>query len=320
MFQRQLEAIQNNGIIINEDIYKSNIITLYNDNDNFLVNFPETLPLIGSPEYFRPFSVIREDQIKEYTESNKYWADINTIKMLGNILKINIIPIQNKNDLLSIPDANLQPGNILDWSKYLFLYYSGGHYELITFDFTINKSTKRIAIFDTTNDIIPPFYILFLLFSTYFLNIRQENRNTIEVFLPYMFLINESFNKIYKFDDSLGFIRIFKETFPSTQNLLFGGQIDKEDTLISFYITIDMELQKGKTLSKEQMDNIKCIKGWNKVRKSFADFTGKKYVIPPVYENLSDKYNKKEDKNNITKKNITGGKKKRRKSMKYLHH
>jgi hypothetical protein len=70
---------------------------------------------------------------------------------------------------------------------------------------------------------------------------------------------------------------------------------EKQDNIqISFHITIDMELQKGTTLSKEQMSNIKCIKGWNKVRKSFAEFTGRKYVIPPVYENLSDKYNKKE--------------------------
>ena len=87
-----------------------------------------------------------------------------------------------------------------------------------------------------------------------------------------------------------------------------------------------MELQKGKTLSKEQLSNIKCIKGWNKVRKSFADFTGRKYVIPPVYDNLSDKYNKNEDsnkkedlkdKNNNTKKN-TGGKRRRKTKRKYI--
>ena len=87
---------------------------------------------------------------------------------------------------------------------------------------------------------------------------------------------------------------------------------DKQDLVqISFYITIDMELQKGTTLSKEEISNIKCVKGWNKVRKSFADFTGKKYVIPPVYE-------KKEDKNtsnNNTKKNTNGGKR-RRKTLK----
>ena len=157
-----------------------------------------------------------------------------------------------------------------------------------------------------------------MLFSTYFLNIRQDNRSTIEVFYQYMFLINESFNKIYNRDpNNADFVRIFKETFPGRQNLLFGGAYNnKEESLISFYITIDMELQKGKTLSKEQLSNIKCIKGWNKVRKSFADFTGKKYVIPPVYDNLSDKYNKKEEKKNTTKKKIIGGK--RRRTIKYL--
>ena len=150
-----------------------------------------------------------------------------------------------------------------------------------------------------------------------------------------MFLINESFNKIYNRDtNNENFIRVFKGTFPNTQNLLFGGDNNYNDSLISFYITIDMELQKGTTLSKEQISNIKCIKGWNKVRKSFAEFTGKKYVVPPVYENLSDKYSKKEDinkdkeknkekdknTNNTTKKTSSGGSSrgKRRKTMKYL--
>ena len=84
-----------------------------------------------------------------------------------------------------------------------------------------------------------------------------------------------------------------------------------------------MELQKGTTLSKEQISDIKCTKGWNKVRKSFADFTGKKYVIPPVYENLSDKYkedtkdkdkdkDKDKNKNNNTKKISLGGKRRRK--------
>ena len=73
-----------------------------------------------------------------------------------------------------------------------------------------------------------------------------------------------------------------------------------------------MELQKGTTLSKEQMSNIKCIKGWNKVRKSFAEFTGRKYVIPPVYENLSDKYNKKEKEEDKTITKKTGGKRRRK--------
>ena len=90
---------------------------------------------------------------------------------------------------------------------------------------------------------------------------------------------------------------------------------EKYDNIqISFHIIIDMELQKGTSLSKEQISNIKCIKGWNKVRKSFAEFTGKKYVIPPVYENLSDKFNKKEESkpndNNKTKK-INGGSRKK---------
>ena len=160
-------------------------------------------------------------------------------------------------------------------------------------------------------------------------------------------VINNSFNIIINTplssDKNIGaFINNYQDYFGPIHREMSGGAVtntrgspnflkkeEKQDRVqISFHITIDMELQKGTTLSKEQISDIKCTKAWNKVRKSYAEFTGKKYVIPPVYENLSDKYNKKEEPNkkedknvnNNTKKNTSGGngsrEKRRRKTMK----
>jgi hypothetical protein len=162
------------------------------------------------------------------------------------------------------------------------------------------------------------------------------------LFSNFLYAIQNSFNNIIQTpistDKNVGiFIANFQKYFGpihgEIHGEIHGGALtnttgsskflkkeEKQDNIqISFHITIDMELQKGTTLTKEQISNIKCTKGWNKVRKSFAEFTGRKYVIPPVYENLSDKYNKKEELNNNTKKNTTGGGsrgKRRRKTIK----
>ena len=79
-----------------------------------------------------------------------------------------------------------------------------------------------------------------------------------------------------------------------------------------------MELQKGTSLSPEQLTHAKCNRKWNSVRKAFADFTGVKYVIPPVYTNKTQKQNQQQNvtrnnkqiTNNETRKQ-TGGKRNR---------
>jgi hypothetical protein len=44
-----------------------------------------------------------------------------------------------------------------------------------------------------------------------------------------------------------------------------------------------MELHPGTSLTPEQISKSKCNNKYNAIRKSFAEFTGKPYVIPPVY-------------------------------------
>ena len=75
---------------------------------------------------------------------------------------------------------------------------------------------------------------------------------------------------------------------------------------IGYYISIDLELKKGSPLTPEEMKESKCTRKWNSVRKAFANFTGKTYAIPPVYDysnkqTLKNKPNNKP--NNVTKSN-----------------
>lgn len=161
---------------------------IYRNNDNFLVKKPDSMPISNSLDFYNPFKSFKTDEkqsIKDYFNSSDFWADGNTVTIISNILNLNIITIVNKDNLLSISNANLKLGDINNWNKYLFLYYNQTrkHYELITFDFIQSKIIKdtqvkvkkivdRVVIFDydsIANYILPPIYIIFLLFSTYYL-------------------------------------------------------------------------------------------------------------------------------------------------------
>lgn len=83
---------------------------------------------------------------------------------------------------------------------------------------------------------------------------------------------------------------------------------DQGTSKIAYTITIDMELHPGTSLTPEQINQSKCNSRYNAIKKAFSEFTGKPYVIPPVYP---------ESKNN-TKKNLVqtkGGKRKTRKNI-----
>ena len=44
-----------------------------------------------------------------------------------------------------------------------------------------------------------------------------------------------------------------------------------------------MELYPGTSIPPEEKVNLKCKSKWNSVRKAYADFLGKPYIISPVY-------------------------------------
>jgi hypothetical protein len=97
-----------------------------------------------------------------------------------------------------------------------------------------------------------------------------------------------------------------------------GGQNSYENTLnskvpikkssetssskIAYSITIDMELYPGTSLTPQQLKELKCNSKYNAIRKAYAEFTGKPYIIPPVYNKTIKNTEKKG--NSKTKKNI----------------
>jgi len=76
---------------------------------------------------------------------------------------------------------------------------------------------------------------------------------------------------------------------------------------IGYYISIDLELKKGSPLTPEEIKESQCTRKWNSVRKSFANFTGRTYTIPPVYDysnkkTLKNRSNNKPD--DVTKSKV----------------
>jgi hypothetical protein len=395
VFSQELNKIFKQQIILlskNENIDNTKYIELvnkiYQNNDNLLVKKPTTIPISNSLDFYNPFKSFNsseKQQMKDYFNSSDYWADGNTVIILSNILKMNILTIVNKNGYLSISNANLKVGDLNNWNRYLFLYYDENlkHYELVTFDFIESKITKepkikvkkiinRIVIFDVKNVIdfiLPPIYIIFLLFSTYYLSLDDISRSKIFFLKPYLDSIMNSFNNILNNSENIEnnkFLSIFNKYFPNSYkklNLqdkiqmnenngisgLDGGAIQdynykynpygnyygypygdynpkyrgyspyrypsqsrmyqdlkaQKDSNLSYQITIDLELQKGDKLSPKLLEESNCINRLNQIKKSYANLTGAKYIIPPVYSLLYDKDNLKNNiiKNNITKKN-----------------
>ncbi len=390
IFKNELISLSKSNKIDNNQ-YMELVNKIYINNDNLMVKKPNSMPTDNSLNFYNPFTSFKLDEkslIKNYFESNDYWADANTINIISNIFKINIITIVNKNGYLSIQNANLKLNDISNWNRYLFIYYNENimHYELISFDFIenkiikepqikIKKITNRIIIFDNElikNFIFPPIYIIYLLFSTYYLSLDEVSRNKIIFFKPYLDSIMSSFNNIIDNTNNpnkIKFFSLFNKYFPNTYNKVNlnnpqienqiqefeseepqkGGQstfnptfsrynpynpynpynqynpynpynrpyspykystkevplLSKKESNLSYQIIIDLLLQKGDKLSPELSNEADCLKNLNEIKKSYANLTGKKYVLPPVYSLLynKDKLNKtiKNDKQNVPK-------------------
>ena len=369
-FENAIKDSENLLGSVTPEMYNSTMKDIYNANDNFFVIISET------QNYYTPFIVVSNDnEVAQYIKSPSYWADDKTIDIITKKLKINIITIQNENGKMKILGQNISSDGNTEWTKYLFLYNYAKHYELITFDnikqnkildqesgkvISIKNEAITTVIFDRGSSLVPPLYIIFLMFATYFIRLNDAVKGKVILFREYLFSINESFKKIISnvvenkpifstiseqeqknMVNNEYFIQVFQRYFGDINNLIKGGannnnnsqsflkkENKQDDSHISFHITIDMELQKGKSLTKEQIDKLKCVNSWNKVRKSYSEFTGQKYVIPPLYDNLSDRYSKDTNKstpnnnnnanNNATKNNNLkkGGKKNKTKKRK----
>ena len=242
------------------------------------------------------------------------------------------------------------------WDKYLFIFHESAHYELITFDYLLNKTggspvTKTIF---RNNFLTPPFYIIFLIFASYYFKIDDIGRNnfkllsilmkklldiytkievssveskvkkTKEITLKFLEIFNKYFLKpprpIIQIEEPLDFADIYGKggalspyqySRPNTRPYQYQSQYQYQpqtrrtpyvssfikntpttqivtpESKISYYITIDMYLQKGTTLTNEEKQKLKCNHRWNSIRKNYADLRGIKYVPTPDYSMLT---------------------------------
>jgi hypothetical protein len=170
-------------------------------------------------KYYAPFSAVSKPQIEPYIKSRNYWADEIAVYAMANLLKINVIILEEKNNLLNslclIQDNTEE--QFKDWDKYVFLYYSGGHYELVTFNFTrkpdkIYMAVPTITIFNRNPPrpnpkkplqvyYIVPYYIIFCMFGSCYYPIKdvykRQNIEFLKLYNENVFeIINKSLNRI----------------------------------------------------------------------------------------------------------------------------
>mgnify|MGYP006110117543 CR=1 FL=1 len=50
----------------------------------------------------------------------------------------------------------------------------------------------------------------------------------------------------------------------------------------SYHVAVDIELYAGSEMNMEEKEKLKCRKPWNRVRRAYAKFTGKSYIIPEI--------------------------------------
>ena len=312
---------------------------VYISNDNFLVDNVNAVP-INIANYDRPFNIIEKSKLQNYILSNNYWANEIAVYALCAKIKVNIIPISIQGITISIPFVNFNEDN--GWDKYLFLYYSNSsHFELITFTNQTNLpkiNTNRITIFNRSEN--PPIYMLLTIFGANYSTINDPITKFNFTFKKEIMENIENNINVKLYDTLKGnyateFYNLFKSYFPNSKikppkpikpikppRIIGGNQYQqqyrnpyieskmmKEENIdssqLAYYITIYMELYPGTSIPPEEKANLKCKSKWNSVRKAYADFLGKQYIIPPVYTSKTLNNTRK----NIPNKLAVGGKK-----------
>jgi hypothetical protein len=304
LFRKQYEDYKK--LFENDPISEKMLMDIINDiyygNDNFLIKKPTK---ITNENLINPFKIVNKSEIKSYIESSDYWANSIAIDALCDMLGLNIIVLEVKNDKIRVPYIY---NDNKTYSRYMFLYHENNHYELISFEYQIKKQKTIKTIFNKNETLYPPFSIIFLIFATNYIRITDSTNKKNYTLLPNIFAVLENaYNKIIVNDkdkEDIKFNKLFKKYFESS----FGGEggarqpyyqpyVSKyvkqkynipssKKSNISYYITINMYLKKGTTLTKEELNDLKCSHQWNSIRRSYADMRGLNYSMLPDYDNI----------------------------------
>ena len=395
------------GVIPIEDYNRLLSNAYFSNNRRGLVVKPvfATVPPIDNPLHMRPFTVVEtNDLITAFITSEAYWIDNIGIYIIQKVLHLCSIVILKTNNRFRVVNADI--ANVRNpFSKYIFLCKENNAYNLITFTYihrtsAATKRKKRISIFadNLAPHDYPPFYMIFLLFSTYYIRLPNADKQNVRIMLRYFQELEAGLNLIYneaRITDPVmdpptqeyyyvrTFIRYFKDYFgnpdfpavfmanypnitdanvaamvippspvvrypafgggeinliqtggqyynhygdpynsnpynsdpynsdpynsnhygnhiPNNHSYMFNNNpgllnvLDStKDSKIGYHIKVDVELVSGTNLTPEQISKSKCSAKWNSIKKSFANFTGKKYVVKPVYNYNVTKKNDK---------------------------
>ena len=181
---------------------------------------------------------------------------------------------------------------------------------------------KFYTIFNN-NEIFPPIHILFLIYGSIYSEINEIDKKNFSIYLKFMEEIHTSVKKILLSSSSDNFLKLFNKYFPTNKTIkaiinnpsnsliiqsndqaknlneqkggLYNSPTDFNSNLITktssevgqskiaYNIKIYMDLYPGKSLTPEELNKSKCNSKYNAIKRAFAEFTGKPYVITPIY-------------------------------------
>jgi hypothetical protein len=96
------------------------------------------------------------------------------------------------------------------------------------------------------------------------------------------------------------------------ENMLKKNQ-EYDPSKLAYSITVYMELYPGTSIPEGELKKLQCTSKWNAVRKAWSEFTGKPYIIKPVYSMLDN--NKTQSNKNIKNRKQSGSLKKTRRKV-----
>ena len=218
-------------------IFLDLINNIYHDPEieSFLVKKPTEMT---AATLDKPFRMIAKNELETYIASSDYWGNTLAIDALCVMLGLNVIVLEKTNDKVRIP---YMFNNNNPWDKYLFIFHESAHYELITFDYLLNKTggspvTKTIF---RNNFLTPPFYIIFLIFASYYFKIDDIGRNNFKLLSILMKKLLDIYTKIKESSVqskvkktkqiSLKFLEIFNKYFLKPPRPII--QIEEEEPL-----------------------------------------------------------------------------------------
>jgi hypothetical protein len=192
---------------------------------------------------------------------------------------------------------------------------------------------------------LPPIYIIFSIFGGFYANYGPDERRNFTFHPEIMAFIEQAINNIQHGSSPViyaaFFLPVFKKFFFNAQMppIHRGGSINEnlenqhggkrykpylarnyfkpvDNSQLAYYITVDLELSPGTSLTSEEAEKLKCTHKWNLIRKAYSNLVGKPYNITPVYQTQTLKNKGKNKPNQVT----TGGKgnRNRNKTMKLL--